>query len=162
MGLYSDASSGTDQIVGKRLRPRVLVVEDSEVFRYILRTLFEQAGFDYFDARDGVEGVEVFDRTRPDIVFTDYNMPRMNGLGLISAIRRNAAGRSVPIFVLSSEPAKAPRGDILDAGANGWIDKPFEPAALVNISRCLIKSQSRVNRRPKQRGLNIPPLQTRD
>jgi two-component system chemotaxis response regulator CheY len=83
-----------------------------------------------------VHGVEVLGQSEGvDVIITDINMPRMDGFGFIDHVRRDPRNRSTPILVLTteSEPAKKQRAK--DAGATGWIVKPFDPVKLVAAVR---------------------------
>lgn len=114
---------------------RVLAIDDSRTIRDLLRMSLEGAGFDYECASDGVEGVEKFSDVQPDVVITDINMPNMDGFGVIRALRQGASASSVPILVLTTESSPDLKTRARDAGATGWIVKPFDDAALVSVLR---------------------------
>lgn len=110
----------------------VLTVDDSRTMRDMLKLALTEAGHTVIQAEDGVHGVEVLAQAGDvDVIITDINMPRMDGYGFIDHVRHNPKSRAVPILVLSteSEPAKKQRAK--DAGATGWIVKPFDPVKLV-------------------------------
>jgi len=73
----------------------------------------------------------VLETTRPDVIITDINMPRLDGFGFIDAVRKDDRFAKVPILVLTTESAPEMKLRARDAGATGWIVKPFDPAKLV-------------------------------
>lgn len=113
----------------------VLAIDDSLTIRLLLRQVIETAGFTCVTAGDGVEGLERFAEHAPDLVITDLNMPRMDGFGVIGAIRAGASHARVPILVLSTENAEVLRARARAAGATGWLTKPFEDSVLIPILR---------------------------
>ncbi|GAB1363108.1 response regulator [Rhodobacter sp.] len=114
---------------------KVLAIDDSRTIRNLVRKAMEEAGFTCTTADDGVQGIERFAELDPDVVITDINMPRMDGFGVIDAIRGGAANRTVPILVLTTESAEELKSRARNAGATGWIVKPFEDMAIVSVVR---------------------------
>ena len=114
---------------------KVLAIDDSRTIRNLVRKAMEEAGFDCTTADDGVQGVERFAEVEHDVVITDINMPRMDGFGVIDAIRGGGTNRSVPILVLTTESAEELKSRARQAGATGWIVKPFEDKAIVSVVR---------------------------
>ena len=110
---------------------KVLAVDDSRTMRDMIRLALEPAGFDVHTAEDGVHGTEILEQINPDVIITDINMPRLDGFGFISAVRAKANFRSIPILVLTTEAAADLKTKARNAGATGWIVKPFDPAKLV-------------------------------
>lgn len=114
---------------------KVLAIDDSKTIRELLRSVMEEAGFDFESACDGVEGVERYAEVRPDVVITDINMPNMDGYGVIDAIRNGDIDNQVPILVLTTESGDKLKARARDAGATGWIVKPFDDVSLVSVIR---------------------------
>jgi two-component system chemotaxis response regulator CheY len=111
---------------------QVLAVDDSRTIRDMLKMALTQAGFAPSLAEDGLHGLEVLDGMEPpDAIITDINMPRMDGFGFIEAVRARADHRSTPILVLTTESAPELKARAREAGATGWIVKPFDPDKLV-------------------------------
>ncbi|WP_010141371.1 response regulator [Oceanicola sp. S124] len=110
---------------------KVLAVDDSRTMRDMIRMALMPAGFDVHLAEDGVHGIEVLDGLTPDAIITDINMPRMDGFGFIDAVREQEQHRATPILVLTTESAPELKMRAREAGATGWIVKPFDPAKLV-------------------------------
>lgn len=111
---------------------QVLAVDDSRTMRDMVRLALIQAGIEAHLAEDGVHGLEVLDKIAPpDAIITDINMPRMDGFSFIGAVRAREDFRAIPILVLTTESAAEMKNRAREAGATGWIVKPFDPAKLV-------------------------------
>jgi DNA-binding response OmpR family regulator len=109
----------------------VLVVEDDPVILRLLEVNFELEGFTVLLAHDGAEGIAVARTHRPDVVITDIMMPRTSGLELVESLKADPDTKAIPIILLS---AKAQTSDLkigLEAGADDYVTKPFEPLDLV-------------------------------
>jgi DNA-binding response OmpR family regulator len=118
--------------------PIVLVVEDDPVILRLLEVNFELEGFGVVLAHDGAEGIEAARSQRPDIIVSDIMMPKVSGLELVEALKADEATASIPIILLS---AKAQTGDLksgMDAGADDYITKPFEPLDLIDRVNALL------------------------
>ena len=111
---------------------RVLAIDDSRTIRHLLSETLVEAGFDVTTAEDGVDGVEVFQDAEADVVITDINMPNMDGFGVISSIRKGEVNNKVPILVLTTESGDDLKMRARDAGATGWIVKPFDDISLIS------------------------------
>jgi DNA-binding response OmpR family regulator len=112
--------------------PKVLVVDDDPVIVRLLEVNFEMEGFTVVTAGDGMEGVERARAEQPDIVVSDVMMPKLNGLELCVALKTDDSTKAIPVVLLS---AKAQVADIragLDAGADDYVTKPFEPLDLID------------------------------
>ena len=114
--------------------PHILAIDDSFTIREMVRQTLSAAGFEVTTANDGVDGVETFDQHAFDAVITDINMPRMDGFGVIESIRdADRARNRVPLLVLTTESGPKLKERARAAGATGWIVKPFDDVALVNV-----------------------------
>lgn len=115
----------------------VLAVDDSRTIREMVALALRRARIDATFAEDGEEGLAVLAEMDPppDAILTDVNMPRLDGFGMIERIRANAAYLGIPILVLTTEDARTLKLRAREAGATGWIVKPFEPARLVTALR---------------------------
>lgn len=114
---------------------RVLAVDDSRTMRDLLGQALEGAGFEPRLAEDGVDAMERLEDAAPDVIITDINMPNMDGFGLIEAVRATPSHRATPILVLTTESAADLKARARDAGATGWIVKPFDEARLISAIR---------------------------
>ncbi len=110
---------------------RILAVDDSPTIRALVSKALRNAGFDVFLAVDGVDGVGALSEADPHLIITDINMPRMDGFGFIDAVRGQDKHRATPILVLTTESAPELKMRARNAGATGWIVKPFDPAKLI-------------------------------
>lgn len=113
----------------------VLAVDDSVTMRDMLRLTLSDAGFDVHLAEDGEHGLEVLNSIEPDVIITDINMPRLDGFGFVDAVRNRSDMRGVPILVLTTESGAALKQRARDAGATGWIVKPYEEQKLIQTIR---------------------------
>ena len=113
----------------------VLTVDDSRTMRDMLNLALASAGFTVFQAEDGQHGIEVLQTCKPDVVITDINMPRMDGFTFIAEVRKSRLHLGVPILVLTTETDQQKKQRARDAGATGWIVKPFDPVKLVDAVR---------------------------
>ncbi|MAC76891.1 MAG: two-component system response regulator [Rhodobacteraceae bacterium] len=110
---------------------RVLAVDDSRTMRNLLDAALKRAGFQVDLAEDGEDGLRHYETFGPDVVITDVNMPKLDGLGFIEELRRTHVDRLVPILVLTTESAPELKARARAAGATGWIVKPFDEEKLV-------------------------------
>lgn len=112
---------------------RILAVDDTLALRAMLAECLTRAGHRVSTAGDGVEGLERLRADRPDIVITDLNMPRMDGLDFIAAARAEPVGRGLPILLLTSETAPDLRRRAREVRVTGWLQKPFDPEAILGL-----------------------------
>ncbi|WP_328955159.1 response regulator [Kitasatospora purpeofusca] len=117
---------------------RVLVVDDSEVIRQLIRVNLELEGFEVVTAADGAECLEVVRQVRPDVVTLDVMMPRLDGLRTAARLRAAPGTRLLPIAIVSAcSPADLDLGE--SVGVDGYLGKPFDPADLVALVRRLME-----------------------
>ena len=112
---------------------RVLTIDDSRTMRDMLRMTLSDAGYTVFQAVDGEDGLRALAKDPVDLIITDINMPKLDGYGVIREVRKDAAFDHLPILVLSTESEQQSKNVAKDAGATGWIVKPFDPAQLVDV-----------------------------
>jgi two-component system chemotaxis response regulator CheY len=112
---------------------RILTIDDSRTMRDMLRMTLVDAGYVVLQAVDGLDGLDVLKKERVDIVITDINMPKMDGYGVIRHLRADSGYDDTPILVLSTENDQKTKDIGRDAGATGWLVKPFDPDQLVEI-----------------------------
>jgi two-component system chemotaxis response regulator CheY len=114
----------------------ILTVDDSRTMRDMLNLALVNAGYTVTQAVDGMHGLEVLRAADPpDVIVTDINMPKLDGFGFIEAVRKEARYRAIPILVLTTESDAAKKNRARQAGATGWIIKPFDPIKLVEAIR---------------------------
>ncbi len=113
----------------------VLAVDDSRTMRDMITLALTSEGFDVSLAEDGEHGLEVLEGLDPDVIITDINMPRLDGFGFIDAVRDRDDTKTTPILVLTTESSADLKTRAREAGATGWIVKPFAQDKLVRALR---------------------------
>lgn len=116
----------------------ILAVDDSASIRRMVGFTLKGAGYEVIEAVDGQDGLEKARARRANLVLTDQNMPRVDGLALIRSLRELPHYRSVPILVLTTESSDEMKQRGRAAGATGWLVKPFDPKRLLDVIRRLI------------------------
>jgi len=111
----------------------VLVVDDSVTIRQMVSFTLKEAGFTVLEAIDGQDALQRLGSGRVDLVVTDLNMPRMDGITLIRALRGRSTTRSTPVLMLTTESQESKRQEGRAAGATAWIVKPFHPDRLLQV-----------------------------
>lgn len=114
---------------------RILTVDDSASMRALLNHALTAKGFDVKQADDGQAALEWLAVNEVDVVITDINMPRLDGFGLIERLRAGSRHRDRPILVLTTESSDEKKARAREAGATGWIVKPFDPEKLAAAVR---------------------------
>ena len=109
----------------------ILAIDDSKTMRRLLGASLQRAGFNVDLAEDGLQGLDRFSQSDPDVVITDINMPNLDGFGFLERARSLNRPRIVPILVLTTETAPELRARARKAGATGWIVKPFDDEKLL-------------------------------
>jgi CheY-like chemotaxis protein len=120
---------------GPSMSKRILTIDDSKTMRDMLLMTLEEAGFDVLQAVDGQDGLDVLGKERVDVVITDINMPIMDGYEVIRNLRKNPVHKTTPILVLTTESDAEKKVIARDAGATGWMVKPFDPDRLIATIR---------------------------
>lgn len=115
----------------------ILTVDDSRTMRDMLAMALNDAGFNVVQAVDGEDGLAVLDSHSADVdvIITDINMPKLDGFGFIEGVRKDARHRATPILVLTTESDSSKKDRARQAGATGWIVKPFNPVKLIDAIR---------------------------
>jgi two-component system, chemotaxis family, chemotaxis protein CheY len=108
----------------------ILIVDDSPTMRSMVRGALEADRHRVVEATDGRAALEALDSTTPDLVITDINMPEMDGLTFVRALRGRARNRFTPALVLTTEASMDMKQRGREAGATGWLVKPFNPDQL--------------------------------
>lgn len=116
----------------------VLCVDDSASIRQMVGFTLKGAGYEVVEAVDGMDGLDKAKARSANLVLTDQNMPRMDGLTLIKSLRALPAYKSVPILMLTTESSDAMKAQGRAAGATGWLVKPFDPQKLIEVVRKVI------------------------
>ncbi|HEU4510634.1 MAG TPA: response regulator [Pyrinomonadaceae bacterium] len=117
----------------------VLVVDDFDDTRLLLRTWLERRGFRVVEAENGLEAIDQVETESPDLIIMDMEMPQLDGLSATRRIRDLKSFDSVPIVAVSAYGADQFRDQALAAGCNEYVSTPFEPATLEGIIRSLVQ-----------------------
>jgi two-component system chemotaxis response regulator CheY len=118
---------------------KVLIVEDSPTMRQLISFALKRLrGVSIIEASDGVDGLKKLSAEKFDLIFTDINMPIMDGLKLVSLVRNDANYKGTPIVVITTEGAQEDRERALALGANDYITKPIQPNKILDIARNLL------------------------
>ncbi len=107
-----------------------LIVDDSKVARTVARLMLEMMGFHVEEAADGAEALAHCDKVMPDMVLLDNNMPVMDGMAFLSALRATKAGQKPRVIFCTGEHAASFTKAAVKAGADAYMCKPFDRAAL--------------------------------
>ena len=110
---------------------KILVVDDMSTMRRIIRTILNQLGYSNIDeAENGKQALAKLKKEKFDFVVTDWNMPEMDGLSLVKAIRSDEELKHLPVLMVTAEAKKENVMEALKAGVNNYIVKPFTPEVL--------------------------------
>ncbi|MEW6293839.1 MAG: response regulator [Pseudomonadota bacterium] len=116
----------------------ILAIDDSASIRQMVGFTLKSSGYEVVDAVDGMDGLEKAKGKTFNLVLTDQNMPRMDGLTLIKSLRALPQYKTVPILMLTTESSDAMKQQGRAAGATGWLVKPFDPQKLVEVVKKVI------------------------
>jgi two-component system chemotaxis response regulator CheY len=121
----------------------ILIVDDSSMVRRYVRRALEGLGFDVREAADGASALRMVEECVPALLISDVNMAPMTGLELVEAVRRRHARDELPILMLTTEADDAMKQRGKQAGANGWLVKPFEPTRMSAVIQHLLARSRR-------------------
>jgi two-component system, cell cycle response regulator DivK len=110
---------------------RILVVEDQEDNRQILRDLLANAGFDMIEAEDGVQAIVAASKHRPDLILMDIQLPMVDGYEATRRIKADPALSAIPIIVVTSYALSGDEDKAREAGCDAYVAKPYSPRALL-------------------------------
>jgi two-component system chemotaxis response regulator CheY len=113
----------------------ILAVDDSPSIRKMVSFTLKSAGYEVIEASDGEEGLKKAKQTKVNLVLTDQNMPKMDGLTLIKSLRALPQYTTVPIIMLTTESSAEMKAQGKAAGATGWMVKPFDPQRLIEVMK---------------------------
>jgi two-component system chemotaxis response regulator CheY len=117
---------------------RILAVDDSTSIRQLQAAVLTAAGYQVTEAVDGKDALSKLAGNTFDLILTDLNMPNLDGLGLIRAVRGGTAQRLVPIVMITTESQEDKKQAGRTAGATAWIIKPFTPDKLIGVVKKVI------------------------
>lgn len=118
----------------------ILIVEDSPTMRQLISFALKRLRVvRIVEANDGVDGLKKLSAEKFDLIFTDINMPIMDGLKLVSLVRTDSNYKATPIVVITTEGAQEDRERALALGANAYITKPIQPNNILDVAKKLLK-----------------------
>jgi two-component system chemotaxis response regulator CheY len=117
----------------------ILAVDDSASMRQMVAFTLKGAGYNVIEAADGQEALEKARAQQVDLVLTDQNMPRMDGITLVKQLRSMQSFAVTPMLILTTESSDEMKAKGKAAGATGWLVKPFDPAKLLDVVKRVIK-----------------------
>ncbi len=117
----------------------ILIVDDSASMRQLVTFALKSAGYDVVAAVHGKDALEKMKSAKFEMVVTDLNMPEMDGIELIRNVRSNAVSKFTPVVMLTTESQETKKQEGKQAGASGWIVKPFKPEELVNVIKKFVR-----------------------
>jgi two-component system chemotaxis response regulator CheY len=113
----------------------IMVVDDSTSVRQMVAFTIKNCGYEVIEAKDGQDALTKISGKTIDMIVTDLNMPNLDGIGLIRGVRAEPSHRFIPIIMLTTESQESKKVEGKQAGATGWIVKPFKPEQLVGVIR---------------------------
>jgi len=113
----------------------ILLADDEEDIKIVVRLYLESKGFNIVTAFDGLDAIEQIQKSKPDLILLDVMMPVMNGYEVAAKVRSNPETKDIPIVMLSAATHEEAVKKGLEAGANDYVMKPFEPAKLEETIR---------------------------
>jgi CheY-like chemotaxis protein len=109
---------------------KALIAEDNPVNRELLRELLEVRGYEVEEACDGEEALEMIERTQPNILLLDLNMPNLDGFGVVRKVRENPRLSDLPVLAVTAYAMRGDRERVLNAGFDGYLSKPISAVSL--------------------------------
>jgi two-component system chemotaxis response regulator CheY len=116
----------------------ILAIDDSASIRQMVSFTLKSSGYEVVEAVDGMDGLEKAKTKSFNLILSDQNMPRMDGLTLVKNLRALPQYKTVPILMLTTESSDAMKSQGKAAGATGWLVKPFDPQKLVEVVKKVI------------------------
>jgi CheY-like chemotaxis protein len=121
---------------------KILIAEDNPVNRELLRELLEMQDYEVFEACNGQEALDMIEQLRPDLLILDLGMPVLDGFGAIRKIRADPAFAGLPVLAATAYAMRGDREKTLEAGFDGYVSKPIQPAALKQEIARLLSMQA--------------------
>jgi two-component system chemotaxis response regulator CheY len=118
---------------------KILIVDDSASMRQLVDFALKDAGYEVVSAVHGKDGLDKLGASKVDMVITDLNMPEMDGITFIRQLRTMSGYRFTPVVMLTTESQETKKEEGKQAGASGWIVKPFTPEQLVDTVKKFVR-----------------------
>jgi two-component system chemotaxis response regulator CheY len=111
----------------------IMTADDSASVRQMVAFTLKQNGYEVIEAVDGQDALQKLGAKKVDMLLTDLNMPKLDGIGLIKGVRAGTLNKFIPIVMLTTESQDSKKAEGKSAGATGWIVKPFKPEQLIAV-----------------------------
>jgi diguanylate cyclase (GGDEF)-like protein len=125
------------------IKQKILIIDDEPDIRDVLKITLECEGYDVIEAVDGVDGLEKVHKKSPDLVILDYKMPKMDGHEVCQILKKDILLRHMPIIMLTGKGETQDKVNGINAGADDYMVKPFEPVELVARIKMILRRSSR-------------------
>jgi len=119
-------------------KKNILIVDDSASVRQVVSITLRQAGYDVIEGHDGKDALSKLTGQKVHLIISDVNMPNMDGISLVKAVKQLPAYKFTPIVMLTTESQEAKKREGQEAGAKAWIVKPFKPDQLLGVVQKLV------------------------
>lgn len=116
----------------------ILIVDDSQSMRQLVKMTLTGAGHQVIEAVDGRDALTKLTGQKINLIISDVNMPNLDGIGLVKAVKANPAYRFTPICMLTTESEQGKKAEGQAAGAKAWVTKPFKPEQLLGVVQKLV------------------------
>jgi two-component system, chemotaxis family, chemotaxis protein CheY len=116
----------------------IMIVDDSASLRQVVGIALRGAGYDVIEACDGKDALSKLTGQKVHLMISDVNMPNMDGISLVKAVKQMPAYKFTPIVMLTTESADGKKKEGQEAGAKAWVLKPFKPEQMVNVVQKLV------------------------
>ena len=116
----------------------IMIVDDSTSLRQVVGITLKRAGFDVIEASDGLQALDQLDGRKINLIISDVNMPNMDGISFVKALKAMPAYRFTPVIMLTTESAEGKKAEGQAAGAKAWVVKPFRPEVMLNAVQKLV------------------------
>jgi DNA-binding response OmpR family regulator len=137
---------------------RILVIDDEEPVRHLLRLVLELAGHEVVLAEDGLRGLGVVRRQHPKVVILDVMMPFMDGGTVLDELQADEKTRDIPILILTAATVSTLRSRLLRSGAARFMTKPFDPSEVVAaVNELLVASEDKLSAPPNTEAASASP-----
>lgn len=121
------------------MKKTIMTVDDAVTMRKLISITLREAGHTVLEAEDGAVALSALSQQKVDLIISDVNMPKMNGVELTRKLRETSLHRSTPILILTTESDATVKAQAKTAGATGWIVKPFKPDQLLEVVRRVLQ-----------------------
>lgn len=113
------------------MKKRILIIEDNEQNLYLITFMLQSVGYEVLQARTGREGITIVAEEHPDLIILDIQLPEMDGYAVAHSLKSNPETNGIPIIAVTSYAMVGDRERILEAGCEGYIEKPIDPEQFV-------------------------------